>query len=95
MLEERVSQRALQSLVSQDDYLRPLNPSAADGLAQDIDRTLKLLSAFPELGRQIEGTRLRVHVTRRFRFRLVYRATPEAIELREVLHPRQRSRFDE
>jgi plasmid stabilization system protein ParE len=91
----RISRRALQSLTTQDSYLRLLNPSAADSLAKDIDRTLQLLRAFPKIGRRVPGTALRIQVSRQYRYRLVYRISVDAIELRDVLHPRQRNPLED
>ena len=84
------SRRALASLVAQDDYLRPLNPAAADAVLTEIESLATLIAEFPEMGRKIEGTTLRYHVTRRYHYRVVYRVTGDRLEVVEVLHPRRR-----
>ena len=89
MAEPRLSARALASLTAQDDYLRALNPAAADAVLSEIERLVVLIGDFPMMGRRIEGTGLRYHVTRRYRYRVVYRVAGEAVEIVEILHPRQ------
>jgi plasmid stabilization system protein ParE len=83
------SARALASLTAQDDYLRPLNPAAANAVLSEIERLAALIAAFPGIGRRIEGTALRYLVTRRYRYRVIYRARGERVEIVEVLHPRR------
>lgn len=87
--EVRYSLRALAGINAQDDWLRPLNPAVADHMLAEIDRTCRLIGDFPEMGRRIEGTSLRVHVTRRYLYRVIYRHVADVVEIRDVLHPRQ------
>ena len=89
------SWRALASITAQDDWLRPLNPAAADRVLAEIDRTCRLPGDFPEIGRRIEGTSLRVHVTRQHQYRVIYRQVEDAVEIRDVLHPRQGTQTDQ
>ena len=81
--------RALASINAQDDWLRPLNPAAADHVLAEIERTCRLIAAFPGIGRRIEGTSLRVHVTRRYGYRVIYRHVGDIVEIKALLHPRQ------
>jgi plasmid stabilization system protein ParE len=83
------SRRAIASLSEQDDWLRPKNPSAADSILREIERSAGLLAEFPDMGRQIEETSLRCHVTRRYRFRIVYRVTGGVVQVVDVMHPRR------
>ena len=83
------SARALASLTAQDDYLRPLNSTAADAVLTEIERLAALIVEFPHMGRRIDGTSLRYHVTARYRYRLIYRVRGEQVEIVEVLHPRR------
>ena len=83
------SARALASLTAQDDYLRPLNPAAADAVLTEIERLAELIAQFPQMGRRIDGTSLRYHITGRYRYRLIYRVRGERVEIVEVLHPRR------
>ena len=83
------SRRAIASLAAQDDWLRPLNPDAADSVLSEIERSAGLLAEFPDIGRRIEGTSLRCHVTRRYRFRIVYRIVGVAVQVVDVMHPRR------
>ena len=83
------SARALASLTAQDDYLRPLNPAAADAVLTEIERLAELIAQFPQMGRRIDGTSLRYHITGRYRYRLIYRVRGARVEIVEVLHPRR------
>ncbi|WP_165375232.1 type II toxin-antitoxin system RelE/ParE family toxin [Roseovarius nitratireducens] len=83
------SARALASLTAQDDYLRPLNPAAADAVLSEIARLVALIADFPEMGRRIDGIGLRYHVTARYLYRVIYRVRGERVEIVEVLHPRR------
>lgn len=89
MAEPLWSARALASLTAQDDYLRPLNPAAADSVLSEIERLAALIAEFPQMGRRIEGTDLRYHVTARYRYRVIYRMREETVQIVEVLHPRR------
>ncbi|NCQ25179.1 MAG: type II toxin-antitoxin system RelE/ParE family toxin [Roseovarius sp.] len=83
------SARALASLTAQDDYLRPLNPTAADAVLSEIEHLAALIVEFPQMGRRIDGTGLRYHVTGRYRYRVIYRMRGRWVEIVEVLHPRR------
>jgi plasmid stabilization system protein ParE len=85
----RLSAQALASLRSHDAWLRERDPSAADRFRAEVDRTLGLLSDFPKLGHPIQGTRSRAHVTRRYRYRIIYRHIGNEVLILDVLHPRQ------
>lgn len=83
------SARALASLTAQDDYLRPLNPAGADAVLFEIEQVTLLIAEFPQMGRRIDGTSLRYHITGRYRYRVIYRVRGKRIEIVEVLHPRR------
>jgi len=83
------SARALASLTEQDDYLRPLNPAAADSVLSEIERLATLIAEFPQMGRRIDGTGLRYHVTTRYRYRVIYRVRDAQVEIVEILHQRR------
>jgi plasmid stabilization system protein ParE len=55
----------------------------------EVKRLAALIAEFPEMGRSINGTNLRYHVTARYRYRLIYRVRGERVEIVEVLHPRR------
>lgn len=76
-------------MTAQFDYLHALNPTVAARVLTDIHRACRLVGDFPGLGRRIEGTSLRFHITRRYRYRVIYRHRKGLVEIREVLHPRQ------
>lgn len=58
------SARALASLTAQDDYLRPLNPAAADAVLLEVERLAALIVELPHMGRRINGTNRRYHIFR-------------------------------
>ncbi len=89
MARVRVSARAEASLESQDDYLRNRNPRAADRLLDEIEGVLALLSEHPLAGRRVEGRPYRAFVTRRSRFRVVYRVQQDEVVILDILHPRR------
>ena len=84
------SDRALASLSLQDDYLRPRNLTAADAVIAEIEALAALIAHFPEMGRRIEGTGLRYHVTRRYRYRVIYRIDRDTVHVMDVLHPKRK-----
>lgn len=81
------SRRAVQTIRRIDDFLSARNPDAARRVLAEIERTCELLGEFPMIGVAVPGTQLRSHITRRYRYRIVYRATAERVEIRDVLHP--------
>ena len=89
MADVTYSRRALASLTNHFDHLEDRNPTAARDFLFEIERTSDLIGEFPRLGRAVEGLTLRCHVTKRFRYRIIYLATPERVEIREILHPNQ------
>ena len=71
------------------DFIAARNLAAAGRLALQIDEAVERLRRFPESGRpgRVNGTReLIVHPN----YVVVYRVTPEAIDVLRFLHARQR-----
>ncbi len=92
MVRVRFAARAGRSLRSQDDWLRARNPDAADTLLSEIERALALLRDNPLMGPKVPGRRFaRYLITRRFRYRVIYRAERDEVVILDILHPRQRS----
>lgn len=89
MAELRFSVRALDSLDHQHAHISQHNPRAANAVLDDVRRSCDLIAAFPMMGRTIEGTRLRYLLSRRYRYRIIYRIEGETVEIRDILHPRQ------
>ena len=85
------TRRALARLADIHAYVAERDPVAADRVIAEIQRSCLLIGAQPLMGRAVDGTRLRFHVTRRFRYRVIYQAG-ERVLIRDVLHPRQRWR---
>lgn len=94
MADVRYALRALTSIAALDDWLRPLNAAAADRVLGEIERTCRLIGVFPGIGRQVERTSLRLHITRHYRYRVIYRHAGDIVEIRIVLHPRQDAPMD-
>ena len=87
MAEVRFSPRALASLRSIRAWLRERDPAAADRVIAEIERACILLGDYPLMGPAIPETRLRRHVTRRYRYRVIYRVQGDRVEVRDVMHP--------
>jgi plasmid stabilization system protein ParE len=85
----RFSVQALNSLTQHHTHISQHNPRAATAVLGDIRRTCDLLAEFPKIGRAIEGTSLRYILSRKYRYRIIYRIEGDAIEIRDILHPRQ------
>ncbi len=41
------------------------------------------------MGPPIRGTGLRRHITRHYRYRVIYRVVGDLVEVRDVMHPRR------
>ncbi|HET7409496.1 MAG TPA: type II toxin-antitoxin system RelE/ParE family toxin, partial [Paracoccaceae bacterium] len=74
-LEVAYSRRALGSLQRIDEYLIERNPAGARKVRREIERTIGLLAGYPGIGALTRSEGVRFHVTRRYRYRIVYRAT--------------------
>ena len=85
-----LSRLAFASIQEQCVYIGARNPSAATAVRAELHRACDLISDYPEMGRKIEGTGLRYHITRKYRYRVAYRITSEGIEIANILHPKQR-----
>ena len=83
------SPRALASLRRTERYLRERNPTAADRVLAEIERACDLLRDQPWMGAPVAGTGLRRVVTRRYRYRVIYRAAGDVVEVRDIMHPRR------
>lgn len=81
--------RALASLRGVDRYLRERSPMEADRVLAEIERSCDLLREQPWIGPPIPGTGLRRHITRRYRYRVIYRVAGNLVEVRDVMHPRR------
>ncbi len=69
-------------------YVGERNPASANKLFDEVEATIELLSAFPQLGRSRDELRsgVRSFVIRPFRYILFYRVTDDAITLLRFLH---------
>ena len=81
------STKATTALRSYDDYLRPRSAKVADALLTEVDGLCHLIADFPKMGTRIQGTKLRYHITRKYRYRVIYRIVRQGIVIRDVLHP--------
>jgi toxin ParE1/3/4 len=73
-------------------YLADRNPSAANGLLDEVEALIDLLSAFPELGRVRDQIRagVRSFRLRRFPYVIFYKISRGDIVLLRLLHGAQR-----
>ena len=81
------SPRALASLRGIERYLQERNPGAAARVVEEIGHACDLLREHPWMGPRIPGTGLRRHITRRYRYRVIYRVVGGRVEVRDVMHP--------
>ena len=82
------SARARVSLQSLDDYLRRRDSKVADALLTEIEGLCELIADFPAMGRRLPDIGLRYHVSRKFRYRVIYRYTENTVQILDILHPR-------
>jgi len=85
-------QRALTALQELEAYLVERSPIGARNVITEIHRTADLLGHFPMIGTAIPDTSTRYHVTRKYKYRLVYRLREDRVEILQVYHPRQDER---
>jgi plasmid stabilization system protein ParE len=83
------SPRALASLREVRQYLQERNPEAAARVIGEIEGACALIGEYPWMGPAIPGTGLRRHMTRRYRYRVIYRVAGDVVEVRDVMHPRR------
>jgi addiction module RelE/StbE family toxin len=83
------SARALASIWSIRKYLQERNPAAAARVIAEIERACALIGDHPLMGPAIPETGLRRHVTRRYKYRIIYRVRGDVVEVRDVMHPRR------
>jgi plasmid stabilization system protein ParE len=81
---------ATQDLILIVEYIRRDNESAALRVAKAIYESVGSLASFPYLGRlgRVEGTRELVVPS--LPFLVIYRVTPDAVEIAGVIHGAQR-----
>ena len=63
--------KAIASLQGYDDYLRARSAKAADALLTEVDHLCRLIADFPAMGTRIGATKLRYHITRKYRYRVI------------------------
>jgi plasmid stabilization system protein ParE len=84
----RYTRRALADIDAQLSWLVTRNAEAANRLIEDLERAELRLSEHPLSGRTLSKGALRVAITTRFRYRMIYRVHRGILVVR-VLHPRQ------
>ena len=88
MVEPELSRRALTRLREIHACIAQRDPEAARRVVAEVHAACRLIGAQPPMGRAIEGTGLRFHVTRRYRDRVICQ-TGARVLIRDVPHPRQ------
>lgn len=89
MLSVVYSDRAITRLEQIDRYLRSRSPSGARNVREEIRRTVELLAASPGIGAPLLIGGIRIHTTRRYRYRIVYRSDSSELRILNILHARQ------
>ena len=80
------TRRALRSLKDIDDYLEKRSPDGALNVRVEIERTVDLLCDQPGIGIPSGVLGVRIHPTRRYRYRIVYRVSGRTMQVLDVLH---------
>jgi len=73
-------------------YLETRSPAAADRVAERIFRVVGLLETFPRIAPRSRHRGLRQLVVRRTPYLVIYRVRRDRVEIRAVVHVRQRRR---
>lgn len=76
-------------LAAIETYLTSRSPSGASNVLADIWKSLALLRDHPMIGRKAEDSILRLRVTRRYRYIIVYAIEGEEIQVRAIFHRRE------
>ena len=77
----RYSAKARNDLSAIADYYGAIDPDVADRMLADIERSIGFLREYPHLAEAVRGQPLRGKLTRRYRFRVIYRVKRDAIEI--------------
>ena len=85
------SNRALETLTNIENYLMERSVSGARNVLNEIKHTAEILTNFPLIGTEISQREIRFQITRKYKYRLVYRVTDNAIQIMQIYHPRQES----
>jgi toxin ParE1/3/4 len=70
-------------------YLQTRNPFAAEKIYNAVSRSAEQLLSFPELGRPVEGSNIRLLQVPGLPYILPYRVKPDRIEILAVFDGRQ------
>lgn len=89
--EVELSQHALTSLQNIDRYLRERSPGGADNVRREIQYTLSLLEDFPMLGTRLPIEGVRYTVTKKYRYRIVFRPVDGVVQILKIDHPRRQT----
>jgi len=81
---DRLAANDLQNIF---DYIAERNPQGATNVLADITKTIDLLSDYPNLGRKVKLRSVRIKVTAKYRYRILYEVNTEQITIRQVVHP--------
>ncbi|HEY6815978.1 MAG TPA: hypothetical protein VI168_10600 [Croceibacterium sp.] len=68
-------------------HYNALAPAELPGVLADIDRSLTWICEFPRAYPRLPGREYRRHVTSRYRFRIVYRAFSDRVEVMAIFRP--------
>jgi plasmid stabilization system protein ParE len=78
-MQVRFRSKALTYIKEIVDYFETASPTSGVNVLTDIDRSVTLLKDYPHLGAPVEGYPLRRIVTRKYKFKIAYQVTAQAI----------------
>ena len=81
--------KATADLARQVAWLEPRQPSAARRLELEVGHSVGLIADQPGLGFRAPRPGVRIILTRRYKYRLVYLTRPGGVTILRLLHPRQ------
>ena len=85
-----LSQRALDDLEAIDSYYRAFSERSADNIKDDIFATINILNKNPDVGRLILEGQLRRVVSAKYRFKISYERSSNAITIIGVFRQQNR-----
>lgn len=84
---------AERDLRRQYDWLAKRSPSGAENVLGDIFASLDLLCDQPLIGAKVRGGKLRMKVTTRYRYAIIYGTEDDELRVYAIYHPRQAREF--
>ena len=80
---------AVESLSNIENYLQERSLSGAKNVLGDIKSSIDTLAIYPFLGVTTENFHFRYQVTKKYRYKIVYRIQDKTLHIFQIYHPRQ------